>query len=50
VAPQRWATATIPWFQSDKNFSNLRKDPEFERLMREVEGHWEQYTQEFAGR
>jgi serine/threonine protein kinase/tetratricopeptide (TPR) repeat protein len=38
-----------PWFQHDKNFNNLRGDPEFERLMREVEGYWKQYTQEFAG-
>jgi serine/threonine protein kinase/Flp pilus assembly protein TadD len=39
-----------PWFQSDKNFNNLRGDPEFERLMREVEGYWKQYTQEYASR
>ena len=39
-----------PWFRSDKNFNNLRGDPEFESLMREVEGYWKQYTQEFAGR
>jgi len=38
-----------PWFQVDKNFNNLRGDPEFERLMREVEGHWKQYKQEFGG-
>jgi serine/threonine-protein kinase len=37
-----------PWFQRDKNFNNLRGDPEFERLMRQVEGYWKQYTQEFG--
>jgi TolB-like protein/Tfp pilus assembly protein PilF/predicted Ser/Thr protein kinase len=37
-----------PWFKSDKNFNNLRGDPEFERLMREVEGYWKQYTAEFG--
>lgn len=39
-----------PWFQRDKNFTNLRGDPEFERLMREVEGYWKQYTAEFGSR
>ena len=39
-----------PWFQRDKNFNNLRGDPEFERLMREVEGYWKQYRQEFGSR
>jgi tetratricopeptide (TPR) repeat protein len=39
-----------PWFQRDRNFNNLRGDPEFERLMREVEGYWKQYTAEFGSR
>jgi serine/threonine protein kinase/tetratricopeptide (TPR) repeat protein len=39
-----------PWFQRDKNYDKLRGDPEFERLMREVEGYWKQYTAQFAGR
>ena len=39
-----------PWFQRDKNFNSLRGDPEFERLMREVEGYWKQYTAEFGSR
>ena len=39
-----------PWFQKDKNFNNLRGDPEFDHLMREVESYWRQYTLEFAGR
>jgi serine/threonine-protein kinase len=39
-----------PWFQRDKNYNNLRGDPEFERLMREVEGYWKQYTAEFGSR
>ncbi|MGZ4822893.1 MAG: protein kinase domain-containing protein [Terriglobales bacterium] len=39
-----------PWFQRDNNYDKLRGDPEFERLMREVEGYWKQYTAEFAGR
>jgi eukaryotic-like serine/threonine-protein kinase len=39
-----------PWFQRDKNYNNLRGDPEFERLMREVEGYWKQHTAEFGSR
>jgi TolB-like protein/Tfp pilus assembly protein PilF/predicted Ser/Thr protein kinase len=37
-----------PWFQRDKNYDKLRGDPDFERLMREVEGYWKQYTAEFG--
>ena len=39
-----------PWFQRDKNYDKLRGDPEFERVMREVEGHWKQYSAQFASR
>jgi serine/threonine-protein kinase len=37
-----------PWFQRDKNWDKLRGDPDYERLMREVEGYWKQYVQEFG--
>jgi serine/threonine-protein kinase len=37
-----------PWFQRNKNYDRLRGDPEFERLMREVEGYWQGYVKEFA--
>ncbi len=37
-----------PWFQRDKNWDKLRGDPEFQRLMREVEGYWKHYTELFA--
>jgi eukaryotic-like serine/threonine-protein kinase len=39
-----------PWFLRDKNWNKLRGDPDFEGLMREAEGRWKQYTQEFASR
>jgi len=38
----------FPWFQRDKNWDKLRGDPDYERLMREVEGYWKQYVQEFG--
>jgi serine/threonine-protein kinase len=34
-----------PWFQRDKNFNSLRGDPEYQRIMEEVRGHWEEYRQ-----
>ena len=37
-----------PWFQRDKNWDKLHSDPEFQNIMREVEGHWTQYQQQFA--
>jgi len=37
-----------PWFQRDKNWDKLRSDPEFQSIMREVEGRWQQYQQLFA--
>jgi Flp pilus assembly protein TadD len=36
-----------PWFQRDKNFANLRGDPEFQRLMSVVESHWKQYQRAY---
>ncbi len=37
-----------PWFQRDKNWDKLRGDPEFQSILREVEGYWTQYQQLFA--
>jgi eukaryotic-like serine/threonine-protein kinase len=37
-----------PWFQRDKNWDKLRGDPEFQRIMSEVEGHWKSYTALFG--
>ena len=37
-----------PWFQRDKNWDKLRGDPDFQQLMREVEGYWKQYVREFG--
>jgi hypothetical protein len=37
-----------PWFRRDKNYQKLHGDPDYERLMREVEGYWKSYVQEFA--
>jgi len=37
-----------PWFQRDKNWDKLRGDPDYEKLMREVEGYWKGYVREFA--
>ncbi len=38
----------FPWFQRDKNWDKLRTDPEFQRIMSEVEGYWKHYTQLFG--
>jgi eukaryotic-like serine/threonine-protein kinase len=37
-----------PWFQRDKNWDKLRSDPEFQKIMREVEGYWNHYNDFFA--
>ena len=37
-----------PWFQRDKNWDKLRSDPEFQRIMSEVEGYWKHYTELFG--
>jgi tetratricopeptide (TPR) repeat protein len=37
-----------PWFQRDKNWDKLRTDPEFQKILREVEGYWTTYRQQFA--
>jgi len=37
-----------PWFQRDKNWDKLRGDPEFQRIMFEVEGYWKHYTELFG--
>ena len=36
-----------PWFQRDKNWDKLRGDPEFQRIMAEVEGYWKHYKELF---
>ena len=38
----------FPWFQRDKNWDKLRGDPEFQRIMGEVEGYWKHYTELFG--
>ena len=38
----------FPWFQRDKNWDGLRGDPEFQRIMAEVEGYWKHYTELFG--
>src|SRR5260370_26877630 len=37
-----------PWYQRDKNWDKLRGDPEFQRIMVEVEGYWKRYTELFG--
>jgi Tfp pilus assembly protein PilF len=37
-----------PWFQRDKNYNNLRSDPEYQRIMEDVKGRWEGYRREFG--
>jgi serine/threonine protein kinase/tetratricopeptide (TPR) repeat protein len=32
-----------PWFQQDKNWDQVRDEPEFKRTMQEVDGYWRQY-------
>jgi serine/threonine-protein kinase len=34
-----------PWFQRDKNWDKLRGDPEFQRILQDVESHWKNYQQ-----
>ena len=36
-----------PWFRRDKNYANLRGDPEFQRLMSLVETHWKEYQRAY---
>jgi len=37
-----------PWFQHDKSWDKLRSDPEFQRIMSEVEGYWKNYVELFG--
>ena len=37
-----------PWFQRDKNYTNLRNDPEYQKIMDEVRDHLEQYRKAVA--
>jgi serine/threonine protein kinase/tetratricopeptide (TPR) repeat protein len=37
-----------PWYQRDKNWDKLRGDPEFQRIMLEVEDYWKRYTELFG--
>jgi TolB-like protein/Flp pilus assembly protein TadD len=50
AAALRWFRRTVqlgnhnyPWFQRDKNWDKLRSDPEFQRILEEVQGHWNEY-------
>ena len=36
-------------FLPDKNWDKLRGEPEFQRIMREVEGYWKHCTELFGG-
>ena len=38
----------FPWFQRDKNWDKLRGDPDFQRIMSEVEGYWKHYVELFG--
>jgi hypothetical protein len=38
-----------PWFQRDKNWNNLRSDPEYQRILAGIKVHWERYREEFGG-
>jgi len=37
-----------PWFQRDKNWDKLRGDPEYQRIMLEVEEDWNHYNELFG--
>ena len=37
-----------PFFQRDKNYDNLRSDPEYQSIMADVKKKWEAYRDEFA--
>jgi eukaryotic-like serine/threonine-protein kinase len=37
-----------PWFQRDKNYNNLRNDPEYQKIMEEVRDRLEQYRKAVA--
>jgi serine/threonine protein kinase/tetratricopeptide (TPR) repeat protein len=37
-----------PWFQRDKNYNNLRNDPDYQKVMEEVRDHIEQYRKAAA--
>ena len=37
-----------PWFKRDKNYNNLRDDPEYQKIMEEVRDHIEQYRKAAA--
>jgi eukaryotic-like serine/threonine-protein kinase len=37
-----------PWFQRDKNYDRLRSDPQYQQIMDQVRGHWEEYEKEFG--
>ncbi len=40
-----------PWFERDKNYDSLRRDPEYQSVMAGVRERWEGYKKEFdAGR
>jgi tetratricopeptide (TPR) repeat protein len=37
-----------PWFQRDKSWDKLRRDPKFQHIMSEVEGYWKHYSELFG--
>jgi serine/threonine protein kinase/tetratricopeptide (TPR) repeat protein len=38
-----------PWYQRDKNWDKLRSDPEFQRIMSEVQNYWKRYVELYSG-
>jgi tetratricopeptide (TPR) repeat protein len=39
-----------PWFMRDKNWDKLRSDPEYQAVLKEVEGYWQHYRELFQGK
>ena len=40
----------LGWVEGfDKNWNNLRSDPEYQRILAVIQRHWERYREEFGG-
>ncbi len=44
----QYGNHNYPWFQRDKNFDNLRGDPQYQQIMSDVRQKWEKYQQMFG--